>query len=109
MLLFHEGGKNLDDVSRLQYEQALLSLVGCDKLPSVKTLGNLLRRTGSCEQCPAGLVEVNKRFGYHDQFAIRQIGKALGEFFSYPPPHIVQSFGSHATLFASRFKSQVRR
>ena len=52
---------------------------------------------------------INNRIGFHDPFAIRQIGKALDEFFHDPPPHIVQSFGSRATLFASRLKSQARR
>ena len=52
---------------------------------------------------------INNRFGFHDPFAIRQIGEALDEFFHNPPPHIVHSFGSRATLFASRLKSQVRR
>ena len=52
---------------------------------------------------------INNRFGFHDPFAIRQIGEALDEFFHCPPPHIVQSFGSRATLFASKLKSQVRR
>ena len=52
---------------------------------------------------------INNRIGFHDPFAIRQIGKALDEFFHCPPPHIVQSFGSRATLFASRLKSQARR
>ena len=52
---------------------------------------------------------INNRFGFHDPFAIRQIGEALDEFFHCPPPHIVQSYGSRATLFASRLKSQARR
>ena len=52
---------------------------------------------------------INNRFGFHDPFAIRQTGEALDEFFHCPPPHIVQSFGSRATLFASRLKSQARR
>ena len=52
---------------------------------------------------------INNRFGFHDPFAIRQIGEALDEFFHCPPPHIVQSFGSRATFIASRLKSQVRR
>ena len=51
---------------------------------------------------------INNRFGFYDPFAIRQIGGALDEFFSYPPPHIVQSFGARATLFASKLKSQAR-
>ena len=52
---------------------------------------------------------INNRFGFHDPFAIRQIGEALDEFFHCPPPHFVQSYGSRATLFASRLKSQARR
>ena len=52
---------------------------------------------------------INNRFGFYDPIAIRQIGEALDEFFHYPPPHIVQPFGSRATLFASRLKSQAQR
>ena len=65
---------------------------------------NKLREAGI-----SSIAIINNRFGFHDPFAIRQIGKALDEFFSYPPPHIVQSFGSRATLFASKLKSQTRR
>ncbi len=54
----------------------------------------------------SSIATINNRFGFHDPFAIRQIGEALDEFFSSPPPHIVQSFGSRATLFASKLKSQ---
>ena len=65
---------------------------------------NKLREVGI-----SSIAVINNRFGFHDQFAIRQIGEVLDEFFSYPPPHIVQTFGSRATLFASKLKSQVRR
>ena len=57
----------------------------------------------------SSIAVINNRIGFHDPFAIRQIGEALDEFFHCPPPHIVQSFGSRATLFASKLKSQVRR
>ena len=57
----------------------------------------------------SSIAVINNRFGFYDPFAIRQIGDALDEFFHFPPPHIVQSFGSRATLFASKLKSQVRR
>ena len=46
MLLFHEGGRCLDDVSHLQKEKPLMKLLGCGKLPGAKTLGNWLRRVG---------------------------------------------------------------
>ena len=65
---------------------------------------NKLRKAGI-----SSIAIINNRIGFHDPFAIRQIGKALDGFFHCPPPHIVQSFGSRATLFASRLKSQVRR
>ena len=65
---------------------------------------NKLREAGI-----SSIAIINNRFGFHDPFAIRQIGEALDEFFHCPPPHIVQSFGSRATLFASRLKSQVQR
>ena len=64
---------------------------------------NKLREVGI-----SSIAVINNRFGFHDPFAIRQIGEVLDEFFSYPAPHIVQSFGSRATLFASKLKSQVR-
>ena len=65
---------------------------------------NKLRKAGI-----SSIAIINNRFGFHDPFAIRQFGEALDEFFHCPPPHIVQSFGFHATLFASRHKSQIRR
>ena len=65
---------------------------------------NKLREVGI-----SSIAVINNRFGFHDPFAIRQIGEVLDEFFSYPPPHIVQTFGSRATLFASKLKSQTRR
>ena len=65
---------------------------------------NKLRKAGI-----SSIAIINNRFGFYDPFAIRQIGEALDEFFHYPPPHIVHSFGSRATLFASRLKSQARR
>ena len=46
MLLFHEGGRCLDDVSHLQKEQPLMQLLGCGQLPGARTLGNWLRRIG---------------------------------------------------------------
>ena len=65
---------------------------------------NKLREAGI-----SSIAIINNRFGFHDPFAIRQIGEALDGFFHCPPPHIVQSFGSRATLFASKLKSQTRR
>ena len=65
---------------------------------------NKLREAGI-----SSIAIINNRIGFHDPFAIRQIGKALDEFFHDSPPHIVHSFGSRATLFASRLKSQARR
>ena len=60
MLLFHEGGKCLDDVSHLQKEKPLMKLLGCGKLPGAKTLGNWLRRVGRSCQAMQGLVNINK-------------------------------------------------
>ena len=45
---------------------------------------NKLREAGI-----SSIAIINNRIGFHDSFAIRQIGEALDEFFSYPPPHIV--------------------
>ena len=60
MLLFHEGGRCLDDVSHLQKEQPLMELLGCGQLPGAKTLGNWLRRIGRSDRGMQGLVNVNK-------------------------------------------------
>ena len=65
---------------------------------------NKLREAGI-----SSIAIINNRIGFHDPFAIRQIGKALDEFFHDPPPRIIHSFGSRATLFASKLKSQARR
>ena len=40
MLLFHEGGRCLDDVSHLEKERPLMQLLGCGQLPGAKTLGS---------------------------------------------------------------------
>ena len=60
MLLFHEGGRCLDDVSHLEKEKPLMKLLGCGKLPGAKTLGNWLRRAGRSDQAMQGLVNLNK-------------------------------------------------
>ena len=60
MLLFHEGGKCLDDVSHLQKEKPLMKLLGCGKLPGAKTLGNWLRRVGRSCQAMQGLVNIQQ-------------------------------------------------
>ena len=83
-----------------------LSKRGFPVLPVVRNesvVENKLREAGI-----SSIAIINNRFGFHDPFAIRQIGEALDEFFSYPLPHIVQTFGSRATLFASKLKSQTR-
>ena len=61
MLLFHEGGRCLDDVSHLQKEQPLMQLLGCGQLPGARTLGNWLRRIGRSAQGMQGLVNINKK------------------------------------------------
>ena len=61
MLLFHEGGKRLDDVSHLQKDRPLMKLLGCGQLPGTKTLGNWLRRVGRSTQGIQGLVNINKK------------------------------------------------
>ena len=53
---------------------------------------NILRKVGKLS-----IAVTNNRFGFHDPFAIRQIGEALDEFFHCPNPQIVQSFGSRTT------------
>ena len=60
MLLFHEGGRCLDDVSHLEKEKPLMELLGCGQLPGAKTLGNWRRRVGRSAQGMQGLVNINK-------------------------------------------------
>ena len=60
MLLFHEGGRCLDDVSHLKKEKPLMELLGCGQLPGAKTLGNWLRRVGRSAHGMQGLVNINK-------------------------------------------------
>ena len=84
-----------------------LSKRGFPVLPVIwneSVVENKLREAGI-----SSIAAINNRFGFPGPFANHQIGDALDEFFSYPPPHIVQSFGSRATLFASKLKSQTRR
>ena len=61
MLLFHVGGRCLDDVSYLEKEKPLMELLGCGQLPAAKTLGNWLRRVGRSAQGMQGLVNINKK------------------------------------------------
>ena len=60
MLLFHEGGRCLDDVSHLQKEKPLMKLLGYWKLPEAKTLGKWLQRVGRSAQAMQGLANINK-------------------------------------------------
>ena len=61
MLLFHEGGRCLDDVSHLQKEQPLMQLLGCGH--GARTLGNWLRRIGRSAQGMQELVNIKKDLG----------------------------------------------
>ena len=58
MLLFHESGRCLDDVSHLEKGKPLMKLLGCGKLLGAKTLGNWLRRVGRSCQAMQGLVNI---------------------------------------------------
>ena len=84
-----------------------LSKRGFPVLPVVRNESVVEKKLREAGISPIAII--NNRFGFHDLFAIRQIGEALDEFFHYPSPHIVHSFGARATLFASKLKSQTRR
>ena len=61
MLMKHDGAKCLEDVRHLQHESGLMKLLGFEKLPDAKTLGNWLRRIGNSKPSMQALVEINKR------------------------------------------------
>lgn len=44
MLMLHEGARCLDDVRELHHEKPLMKLLGLKRIPSARTLGNVLRR-----------------------------------------------------------------
>ena len=56
----HEGSFHLDDVRHLQDDQALLKVLGIDKLPSATTLGDWLRRAGNAPAIEQAWVKVNQ-------------------------------------------------
>ena len=61
LLINLEGAKCLGDVRHLHCEPGLMKLLGFEKVPEARTLGNWLRRIGSSEQSMQALVEINKR------------------------------------------------
>ncbi len=60
MFLLHNDGKCLDDIRELHNEKHLIEIFGLKKIPSVRTLGNYLRRLGQKAEAMHGLVEINR-------------------------------------------------
>lgn len=65
MLMKHEGGNCFDDIRILLQESELMNLLGLSYLLIAKTLGNWLRRFGSCKPSMRALGEVNKLHAPH--------------------------------------------
>ena len=61
MLMLHEGGRCLEDVSDLEKERPLLGLLGFARLPTAKTLGNWLHRVGGVSRSMCALKILNRR------------------------------------------------
>ena len=61
MLMLHEGARCLDDVRELHHEKPLMKLLGLKRIPSARTLGNVLRRMGRSQPAQQAFVELNKR------------------------------------------------
>ena len=60
-----------------------LSKRGFPVLPVVRNKSVVENKLREAEK--SSIVIINNRFGFHDPFAIRQIGEALDEFFSNSP------------------------
>ena len=60
ILMQHEGSFHLDDIRHFRDDDALLMVLGLDKLPCATTLGDWLRRVGSQPQIQDAWVKVNR-------------------------------------------------
>lgn len=59
VMMLEGGGRSLEDLRELEREEALMSLVGRDRIPDPDTVGDWLRRMGDPQRGQAGL----KRLG----------------------------------------------
>ena len=60
MLMQHEGSFHLDDVRHLEEDEALLKVLGLERLPKATTLGDWLRRAGNQPPIQEAWVKVNR-------------------------------------------------
>ncbi|MBI4653394.1 MAG: IS1380 family transposase [Nitrospirae bacterium] len=60
VLMLQGGGRSLEDIRELKYEEGLLKLIGCDNIPDPDAVGDWLRRMGDLEAGPLGLKGLDK-------------------------------------------------
>lgn len=55
VLMLQAGGRSLEDIRELKYEEGLMKLIGKDRIPEPDTIGDWLRRMGDKERGELGL------------------------------------------------------
>ncbi|MBI5748030.1 MAG: IS1380 family transposase [Nitrospinae bacterium] len=60
ILMLQGGGRSLEDIRELEYEEDLMKIVGRNKIPSPDSIGDWLRRMGDKENGEKGLAGLDK-------------------------------------------------
>ena len=60
ILMFHGGGKKLEDLREIRGEMSLRELIEMESLPASRTIGDWLRRMGESNKGLHGLGKVNR-------------------------------------------------
>jgi hypothetical protein len=60
ILMLQGGGRSLEDIRELQYEEGLMKLIGNSSIPNPDTIGDWLRRMGEPEAGQRGLKGLDK-------------------------------------------------
>ena len=55
VLMLQGGGRSLEDIRELKYEEGLMKLIGNNNIPDSDTVGDWLRRMGDCKAGQSGL------------------------------------------------------
>lgn len=60
VLMLQGGGRSLEDIRELEYEEGLMRLIGNNNIPEPDTIGDWLRRMGDLETGQSGLKGLDK-------------------------------------------------
>ncbi len=74
VLMLQGGGRSLEDIRELKYEEGLLKLIGCDNIPDPDAVGDWLRRMGDLEAGQLGLKGLDKVRDTINQRILRKDG-----------------------------------